>query len=188
MPPKVKISKKDIVQTALTLCRERGESAVNARSIAEALGCSTQPVFSNFATMEELQKDVLVAAYELYQSFLREEIERGQCPPYKAMGMAYIRFAKEEKQLFRLLFMCDRSNQEMEYAPDFTAAVEIIMNNNNVSREKAERMHMELWAFVHGIGTMMATSFFVPEWDMVSDMLSDVYHGLHAKHLQEETV
>ena len=53
MPPKVKISKEDILQTAIELVRKGGEEAVNARAIAGALNCSTQPIFSNFASMEE---------------------------------------------------------------------------------------------------------------------------------------
>ena len=36
----------------------------------------------------------------------------GKYPPYKASGMAYIRFAKEEKELFKLLFMRDRSDRK----------------------------------------------------------------------------
>ena len=58
MPPKVKITKEDIIKTATQLVRESGEDAINARAIASALGCSTQPIFSNFATMEQLQENM----------------------------------------------------------------------------------------------------------------------------------
>ena len=51
MPPKVKVSKEEIINTAISLIRKSGASAVNARSIAAELGCSTQPIFSNFASM-----------------------------------------------------------------------------------------------------------------------------------------
>ena len=62
MPPKVKVTKEEIINAALALVRENGTDAINARSIAASLACSTQPIFSNFATMEELQKDVILAA------------------------------------------------------------------------------------------------------------------------------
>ena len=54
MPPKVKISKEDIVNTALELIKNGEE--INARSLAIRLNCSTQPIFSNFKTMEDLKK------------------------------------------------------------------------------------------------------------------------------------
>ena len=159
MPPKVKITKEQIVQTALFLLRQNGEGAINARSIAEALGCSTQPIFSNFATMEELQIAVIDAAYHLYFGFLQREVESGKYPQYKAFGMAYVRFAKEEKELFKLLFMRDMSGKDVTPKADFEASVDMIMQANGVDREKAKLMHLEMWTFVHGIGTMLATSF-----------------------------
>lgn len=104
MPPKIKITKEEIVDTALNLVREAGEQALNARSIAAKLRCSTQPVFSNFETMDDLHNAVKETAYAEYQSYLKTEMEAGKYPPYKASGMAYIRFAREEKELFKLLF------------------------------------------------------------------------------------
>lgn len=186
MAPKIKVTKKDIIETALTLIRRSGASAINARSIASALGCSTQPVFSNFKSMEELEEAALAAAYEIYLEFIIAEVENGKYPPYKAFGMAYIRFAKEEKELFKLLFMCDREGGEQKPTADFTASVEMIMGANGVTREKAELMHLEMWTSVHGIGTMLATSFLSLEWDLISDMLTDVYQGICARHLTGE--
>jgi AcrR family transcriptional regulator len=186
MPPKVKITKQDIIDTALALIREGGESALNARAIAAALNCSTQPIFSNFATMDDLQAAVKTAAFEHYLAVLQIEVESGKYPQYKAMGMAYIRFAKEEKELFRLLFMCDRSGRDLVPTSDFSASVEIIMQANGVCREAAELMHLEMWTCVHGIAAMLATSFFAPEWDLISQMLTDVYHGIRARHTSKE--
>ena len=186
MPPKVRITKEDIIVTALDLLRENGDTAINARSIAAALNCSTQPIFSNFATMDELQNAVLKAAYDLYYDFLKREVESGKYPKYKSFGMAYIRFANEERELFKLLFMRDRTGDDMSPSSDFEESVQMIMNANGVTREKAMLMHMESWAFVHGIGTMLATSFLHLDWEFISDMLTDVYQGIRARHLSGE--
>ena len=186
MPPRVKITKEQIIQTALALVRANGDEALNARAIAVALNCSTQPIFSNFASMEELRESVISAAYEGYLLFLKREAESKRYPQYKAFGMAYIRFAKEEKELFKLLFMRDRSGEQPSTSPDFDASVHMIMNANGVSAETAKRMHLEMWTCVHGIGVMLATSFFPLEWELVSNMLTDIYQGIRAKHLAEE--
>ena len=99
MPPKVRITKESIVATAVDLVRRDGAGAINARTIAKELNCSTQPVFSNFATMEELRLAVVDAADTLYREYTEQEVASGKYPVYKATGMAYIRFAKEEKEL-----------------------------------------------------------------------------------------
>ena len=186
MPPKVKITKDNIVETAIELIRKGGEVSLNARNIAASLGCSTQPIFSNFATMEDLQNAVIIKAYGLYTEFLQREAESGKYPVYKAFGMAYIRFASEEKELFKLLFMCDRTGKSFIPTTDFDASVEMIMNANKVTKEKAELMHLEMWVSVHGIATILATSFLSLEWELISNILTDIYQGIRAKHVSED--
>ena len=186
MPPKIKITKNEIINTALSLVRECGTEALNARNIAASLGCSTQPIFSNYQSMDELRTDVNHAAYEKYLEYLKRESESGKYPVYKAYGIAYIRFASEEKELFKLLFMSDRSGTAASTSPDFTASVKIIMQSNGLSEEKATLLHLENWSFVHGIATMLATSFLDLSWELISDMLSDVYQGLRLRHISEE--
>ena len=187
MPPKLKITKKDIIETALDLIRKNGQGSINARSIAGALGCSTQPIFSNFSSMEELEGEVISLAYQRYVGFIEQELKSGKYPKYKSFGMAYIRFAKEERELFKLLFMCDRTGKDLTPTPDFESSVEMIMQSNKISREKANLLHMEMWACVHGIGTMLATSFLELDWELISSMLTDVYQGLRTNHISEET-
>ena len=186
MPPKVKTTKEDIINTALDLVRASGADTINARSIATALGCSTQPIFSNFSSMEELEEQMCDAAYKRYLSFIDIEAKSGKYPTYKAFGMAYIRFAREEKELFKLLFMRDRQGEDMSPTADFEASCRLIMEANGISKEKAMLMHLEMWSCVHGIATMLATSFLTLEWELISNMISDIYHGIRAKHIEEE--
>lgn len=186
MPPKVKITKDDIIRATLDVVRDSGREGINTRKIAAYLGCSTQPLFSNFQSMEELENEVITAAYHIYLSYLKKEAESGKYPEYKSFGMAYIRFAMEERELFKLLFMRDRNGEELNATPDFNASVDLIMNTNGITRERATRMHLEMWSTVHGIATMIATSFLTLDWELISDMISDVYHGIRARHLSEE--
>ena len=186
MPPKIKITRNDIIQTALELIRKDGAESINARNIAQALNCSTQPIFSNFATMDELSSAITSAAYDLYLDFLKKETENKKYPQYKAFGMAYIRFAKEEKQLFKLLFMRDRTGEDLSPSVDFNTSVDIIMQNNKISRENATLLHLEMWSCVHGIATMLATSFCTFEWELIENMLTDIYQGTRQRHTNME--
>ena len=183
MPPKVKVTKEKIIQSAVGIIRKNGWNAVNARAIAKELECSTQPIFSNFATMEELQEAVLLRVHEEYLEYLKREAESGKYPQYKAFGMAYIRFAKEETELFKLLFMRDRQGEDFTPTVDFEKSVELIMQANGVDKETAMLIHLEVWTCVHGIATMLATAFVAFDEELVSKMVSDIYHGIRARHL-----
>ena len=188
MPPKVRITKEDITRASLELVRSIGPEGLNARKLATFLDCSTQPIFSNFSTMEELQKATISEAYNLYLSFIKREVNEGNYPTYKAYGMAYIRFAMEEKQLFKLLFMRDRSAEDISPSPDFKESVQIISKTTGLSYKRAELLHLETWTCAHGIGVMLATSFLPLEWELASNMLSDVYQGILSKHLSEDGI
>ena len=186
MPPKVKVTKEDIIHTAVTIVRNSGAQAINARTVAAALNCSTQPVFSNFATMEELRLAVVEQADCLCQAYMRREMESGKYPAYKASGMAYIRFAKEEKELFKLLYIRDRSGEVIPEEAGLTGEMQtMVQNNTGLDETDAKLFHLEMWAYVHGIATMFATGFLDLEWELVSRMLTDAYQGLRKQYQME---
>lgn len=186
MPPKIKITKDDIIKAAVDIVRNSGAEAINARNVAAVLNCSTQPVFSNFKTMEELRLAVVQKADELCNEYIKYETERGVYPVYKASGMAYIRFAKEEKELFKLLYMRNRSN-ETETDFKITNQMETVVHDNTgLQGDKLKLFHLEMWMYVHGIATLFATGFLDLDWELVSKMLSDAYQGLKKQYGMEE--
>ena len=181
MPPKAKITEKEIVKAAVKLVREQGADSLNARALAKSLCCSTQPIFSNFASMEEVFSAVMTNAEELYNKYLKEETEGGKYPAYKASGMGYIRFAKEEKELFKLLFMRDRSCEPMILSLKPDPVIELTQRTTGYSYEKAERFHLEMWVTVHGIASMIATNYLDWDMDMASGVMTDMYMGLRMR-------
>lgn len=187
MPPKQKVSKQDIISVSLNLIRKNGVDTFNARSIAAQLGCSTQPIFSNFTTMEELKNELLLAASQKYRSYLKREFTLQRYPEYKASGMAYIRFAREEKELFKFLFMRDRSGETSDYLDeDFADAVYFIHKQLGITYEEATTFHMGMWAYVHGIATMLATSYLDLDNEEISDMLTDAFFELKMRYASKK--
>ena len=183
MPPKVKVTKEDIINAAADVVRENGAAALNARAVAARLGTSTQPIFSHYSTMDALRADVISYANEIYQSFLRRDMSSGEYPAYKGSGMAYIRFAREEKELFKLLFMRDRSQEEVPQGLDeVKPIIQIIQKSTGLSEQDATMFHLEMWVYVHGIATMIATSYLEWNREMISKMLTDSYTGLKARY------
>lgn len=187
MPPKVRFSREEIIAAALDIVREGGMTALTARSLAARLGSSAKPVFGLFENMQEVQTEVMLAANTEYQSFLRTEMMRGIYKPYKASGMAYIAFARKEKELFRLLFMRDRTDEQIDAKDDsIDDIIAIISRNTGLSEEDARLFHLEMWIFVHGIATMIVTNYLDWEEEHVSRALTDAYEGLKTRWCGEE--
>lgn len=182
MPPKSRVSQKDVLDAAVALVRERGADALNARAVAQKLDCSTQPIFSNYATMDALKNGVIAAALELYHTYLKREMDSGAYPPYKASGMGYIRFALEERELFKLLFMRDRSGEVIgEDLEEVGPIIALIQRKTGMSFERARLFHLEMWLYVHGIATMLATKYLPWSMEDISNMLTDAFEGLRLR-------
>lgn len=186
MPPKFKFTREEVIAAATDLTREDGITAVTARGLASKLGSSPKPIFGLFQNMEEVQEEVLRAADALYESYIQTDMANGKYPPYKASGMAYIRFAKEERELFKLLFMRDRTMEEKSDEKSLDEFTSLIQKNIGISKEEAVLFHIEMWLYVHGIATMIATGYLDWDTEFVSNILSDAYHGLRNRFCERK--
>ena len=178
MPPKAKITQADIIKAALTIVRSKGADMLNARALATLLNCSTQPIFSNYNNMTELRNDVIRSAQEIYRSYIEKGMKDPSLPAYKGSGMAYILFAKEETELFKLLFMRDRRGENLDTNKDeIRDIIALLMQSHGFDEKSAYDFHMKMWIFVHGIATMIATNYVPWDKETISRMISEEYHS-----------
>ena len=183
MPRRFLFTKEEIQTAALELTREKGFAAVTARSLGKKLGTTSRPIFSHYATMADVQKAVIAAAEDLYRAYIKREIASGKYTAYKASGMAYIKFAREEKELFKLLFMRDRSREKTKENPqEKDLPMELIEKQTGIDRASATTVCFEMWAYTHGIAALIATDYLSWDEELSSRALTDVYEGLKNRY------
>ena len=183
MAAPIKITEQALLEAALDLVRERGMEALNARALAAALGCSTQPIFRLYPGMEALRRAVLEAALAVYHRDRAARVAASPESPYKAAGLAYISFAREEPALFRLLFMRSRSGeQDSPEVADWASDTALAGSVTGLAGAEAELFHLEMWAVVHGVAVMAATGYLTLDEATVSRMLTDVYWGIRSNN------
>lgn len=179
MPPKVKVTKEQIIDATFLLVRKEGKDKLHARTIAKALNVSTQPIFSCFHCMDDLIKAVKEKALEVYHQYMIEGMKSEK--PFKGTGIKYIQFAKDEPHLFRFLFMDnvlqDYKNVMIESIENQNTQTELIQKVLNCSYQDAKLVQLESWIFVHGIATMIVTQTIHFDDEIISCLLSDFYKG-----------
>lgn len=181
MPGVKRIQKEDIINATLDIVREDGIDNIQARTIAKKLNCSTQPIFYQFANMEELKKEVIEKIVEIYRKYMTADDKEPH--QYKEMGKGYIRFAKEEPKLFQTIFMSENNlttknfiTQDKEVYKNILKYVE---NVTGISSEKRiSDFHLKMWTFTHGIATMIATKTCEISDKQISEMLTDEFKAL----------
>ena len=89
--------------------------------------------------------------------------------------------------MFKLLYMRDRSGEQMTHDLEMTDQIrDIVQHNTGLSGDSMRLFHLEMWAYVHGIATMFATGFVDLDWELVSKMLTDAYQGHRKQYGMED--
>lgn len=159
MPAAKKVSKDKIIDAAIEVLRDGGFSAVNARSVARKLGCSTQLIYLSFQSMEELKAALTERAIEMHTRRVRDSLRahEGNDSRYSSYGMGFVRFAAEEKQLFRWLYL--EGEQLGPYQNDvlLPEVIDVIVEEFGYSREVARRFHQDMIYFSYGLAILANT-------------------------------
>ena len=163
MPARKQITRDMILHAALTLLKEQGFEAVTIKKLAEALSCSTQPVYLSFSGMDELRRALIPLAVQEFEACMKDGSPDSAVCLY---DMSYIRFAKDEPRLFCFLFMRAGSFAEIKriLLPIIERSIVLLMETYHISHDEADLLHDQLWVHAHGIASMIATSFC--DWDM----------------------
>ncbi len=159
MPPKVKFTKQQIVDAAMAAARENGADGVTAREIAARLGVSTRPIFTYFDTMEQVRAEVLQAAKELFRSY----VERGLAEPvpFLGVGRQYLRFAREEPELYKLLFLTKPNGagggatEALRFSQELVR--DSIMRIYHMDERAANNYHRDMWLMAFSFATLIVT-------------------------------
>ena len=182
MPARERITREQIIEAALALVRREGGEALSARSLSRELHCSTQPIFRCFSSMEEVRAAVLERIHENYLAYMAAACAESPYPAYKASGLAYIRYAGDEPNCFRMLFMRGReAGDEGPEKADWEPTIRGVAAVTGLGYAEAERFHLTLWAVVHGLAVMRATGYLPLDDAAAGDLLSDAYQGLRKK-------
>jgi AcrR family transcriptional regulator len=163
-----------ILDSAFALMQEEGFEQVTARKLAVKTGCSTQPIFRLYENMDQLIGKVYIRAAAFFEAFCAAYPKKSDLP-FIDLGMAYIRFASEEKHIFRLLFMSEHRAGKSMYE---------LLNGENgtVGREvarakgKGVKNPGELF-FIHGSACMALTGDFDLSEPEAEELLISIYRA-----------
>ena len=156
MPAVRKVSKEQIIDAAVDVLRDDGFSAINARSVAKKLGCSTQPIYLSFRSMDELKaaltQRVIAMHTQRVHAVLRAH--EGSDSRYSSYGMGFVQFAAQEKQLFRWLYLEDNQpgrHQEDVLEPEI---IRTIMDEFGYDEVTARAFHRDMTYYSYGLAIL----------------------------------
>lgn len=190
MPPKPKITKQMILDAAFKIIRDEGVAKITARSISEQLGCSTQPVLYYYAAIDEIKKEAYNMADEYHLNYIMN-MENDYGNPMLTIGMNYIRFAIEERNLFHFLFQTNefsgKSIMGLIDSENIFPVLEVLRQKLNATLEETKNIFSTLFIFVHGYASLYANNNMDYDEETVVSALERVFIGAVCTANQEKT-
>lgn len=182
MPPKPKYTREQMIESAYELVRESGADALTAREAGKRMGVSSSPIFTMFEDMGELRAAVRERAKVRFSQYMA--VAEAYTPAYKKRGMQWVKFACEEPNLFRLLFMIGNGKREsfsglMHEIPFGSERdVRIIMDDYHTDSAQAEHLFYQMWIYTYGLCVLCATGVCAFSEDEIARQLSEIFSGM----------
>jgi AcrR family transcriptional regulator len=165
----------EILDAATELLLDIGQAkAVSIRSVAERVGVTPPSIYLHFQDKDALLDAVCARYFEK----LDDEMQRvsGLAPStvevLRAQGLAYVRFAVENPELYRIATMGEwKSNSSVDAAlassafEHICATVEVLMAEGVFPPGDASGIALELWSAAHGAASLLIAKPHLPFGD-----------------------
>ncbi|MDO5321917.1 MAG: hypothetical protein Q4F39_05985 [Bacteroidia bacterium] len=151
MPRQPRFSKDDIVSAGLRIVRSSGIEAVSARALGKELGTSSSPMFTMFKDMNEMMDAICAAAEKTFMA--RMEDVTDYFPAFKEFGLRLVAFAKEDPNVFQMLFLGKDSHPEIAESIA-RQCLGSVGQGYGITDEQAELMFRQMWPVACGIAAL----------------------------------
>ena len=175
MPPRSKITREMIIDAAYEIVRDSGEGSLNARSIADRLGCSTQPVLYVFRTMDDIRECVYQKADEYHSEYLMQTGEN------TSIWKNYIRFSVRERNLFRFLFQSNAFSGRIQGLINderLLPVLEAMSAQMGMEVKDVKKFFAAIYYPVHGIASLLANNSMEYDEEEFETILSMIRRGV----------
>ena len=160
MPPKAKFTSQQIVDAAVKITREKGIGAVTAREVGAVLGVSSRPLFTYFDTVDELKREVYNYAKNIYMEYIKSGLKKEI--PALGVGQEYLRFAKEDPELYKFLFLSPPEGVKGSVMEGLKLSQDLvrdsIMKIYNMDADTADKYFRDLWLVAYSFTTLIVTN------------------------------
>lgn len=155
MPFESKFTKEEIVDAAFDIAKEKGFSAITARTVAKSIKSSVAPIYFNFENIEELRRAVVKKVFAISKEILDEQKSTDR---YENMGKAGFVFADRYPVFFRELVL-NPNPYLASYETIQSQMIEGLKNDSLVSKLSLDEIKILIFkmrALQIGVQTMIA--------------------------------
>lgn len=184
MPRSVQITKEKILAAAIDILIRDGYYAVNIKSIAKELKCSTQPIAWQYGNMDNM-REALTQEAVIYANQKMMPTSTNCIEAFWQIGYAYINLAFDTPNLFRFVYMGESKNycrggfNSILTDKGNAALIDKLYQYLNISREQADMLFQRMLVYTHGIVSLVVAGVLnctkEQVYSIVKDFAADLF-------------
>ena len=175
MPRKALLTKEAVTAAGLAIVRREGQNALTARALSRELGCSLSPIFTVFKDMDEIQVSVKKAAEDFFADFMKDVNEFE--PAFKEFGLRLVRFAKQDGNLFDMLFLSRGGRSDIAGQIAQRSLMDI-QQNYDLNDSQASMIFKQMWPVATGIASLCVHRPMAFSEEETGQILSNHFSGM----------
>ena len=184
--------REEILDATTELLLETGHAkAVSIRAVAQRVGVTSPSIYLHFADKDALLDAVCARYFEK----LDEQMQRvaadqtSTIEVLRAQGLAYVRFARQTPELYRIATMGEGSpGSDVDMTLNSSAfthmrsTIETLMDEGVYPRGDSMSAALELWTAAHGVAAMLIAKPYLP-WGDAEEFADRVLRSVCCGHI-----
>ncbi|HLQ40492.1 MAG TPA: TetR/AcrR family transcriptional regulator [Tetragenococcus sp.] len=181
MARKKTITRDQILDAAYEVVAKEGFSKFTARNIAATMKCSTQPIYLEFKNMEDLKHSLLTEIFDNLSAKILPKERTGA--PLVDLGLNYIEFANQQKQLYKTLFL--EEDEDGRSIPQFSydLLIDLLQEDPDYQEKKSDLkvIAAAYWTVVSGLANLVSSEVIQTNEKQLTAVLKETLANLSSK-------
>ena len=152
-----------LMEAAIHSIQNTGEVQFSLRDLANSAGVTHAAAYRHFSSKKAILLEIAKEGYSNLSNKFKKILEN-QADDIEGLGQAYVQFAVENPERFKIMFHPDIKLSEESTSPEslgfetfshLLSAVELNIKNGNFIQQDDKLIAMTAWASVHGLSTLI---------------------------------
>ena len=175
-----KFSKENFLEKGVMFIKEKGIWTLNARDLCKFIGCSTQPLFRHYKSMEDFKIDLKGYLRRNYELFIHKYIREDDY--LFTISTAYAFYALKFSNLFFAMFLSEfpgkRTIREVLDTKRNQPTIEAMTKTYHISISEAEELYRDVRFYTHGLASQICNGSIVVTEDEIVSLIRNVIQKL----------
>lgn len=179
MPSSPKVLKETMLEAAYNMLIRDGYEAINIKTVAKELGCSTQPISRQFGSMDGMREELLTYCLARFSTAFSMKGDHA-ADIVLCVAEGYVNLAYDYPNVYKYLYMSEHDGKKMgdvtrtHRLQNYDKVIGMLMQEYGITSDAAYTFMQDMEYYVHGIASYIATDYILDSKENLMNRIKQV--------------